>query len=267
MSHPIHPGSSSSSAIEAEDISDLTKKMKMMTTLPDVVWVLKISGSVTLNDSTSHRLEQFFGGVCIASKGLILTTSQGITPIWVEREVQHVKFDSEVVGRPRDRASFKKLTLIWKDSDSQLQIFRVKDDTERESYPYVDVFDVFDGDNIVNSDLVGIGVMGDQPFSRFVSYAPGPVASYYDTNYLTVYGRCFVVASNIFDDAIVATTMAGSPIFNGKSEALVGIIAFGIGGYCLAIPINERVIEQLTKKKKKKKEKKKKERVEVKSAP
>jgi hypothetical protein len=42
-----------------------------------------------------------------------------------------------------------------------------------------------------------------------------------------------MVASNIFDDFIVATTIAGSPIFNSESGKLVRIIALVLNATAL----------------------------------
>ncbi|MCI28764.1 hypothetical protein A2U01_0049966 [Trifolium medium] len=105
----IHRGSSIGIDVPVvEDVSDLDRKSleEMMMTLPDVAWVLKIVGSVSIKNSDTDVVEQFFGGDCIGSEGLILTTSQGMTPE-LEKEVQGVTFYHNLVsGRPRNNPSF-----------------------------------------------------------------------------------------------------------------------------------------------------------------
>ncbi|GAA0172676.1 hypothetical protein LIER_41381 [Lithospermum erythrorhizon] len=107
---------------------DLNFIGKLHQTVVKTVWLIMVNPEGHTEEKAKLA---FFWGVCIGSKGFILTVAKEIVD-----DVDWTTF----CGRTRDLTMFKDLREYWSDKDLGLKIYKVDEDDAE--YDYVDVSDL-----------------------------------------------------------------------------------------------------------------------------
>ncbi|GAA0174220.1 hypothetical protein LIER_27660 [Lithospermum erythrorhizon] len=155
---------------------------------------------------------------------------------------------------------FKELDILWTDSLSDLAVCVVHDNGRDTKYHYAGISSNLPV--IRGSQLLALGINGDQPFCNFDCYSSAPAApihqlvenfsildrmTYYDYKYLPIYG---------LGDGSANLNSAGTDIFIHKYGTgifdkcgLIGVASlfFDEPLCCFATPVTRKVIKRFEK--------------------